>query len=90
MPVHQINKHNIFFQLMSVHCAGTSAVLKEQVQYFLVLCRPENGIFDQFAALGSHKQPWGDSDDALGQPPKCGAAAPPSAERLCLLFQMLG
>lgn len=69
LPVHQINKRNILFQLMSVPCADTSTVLKEQVQYFLVLCRLENGICDRFAALGIPTQPWGDSDDALGQHP---------------------
>lgn len=65
LPVHQINKHNILFLLMSVQCADTSTVLKEEVQYLLVFCRLENGFCDQFAALGSPKQPWGDRDDAL-------------------------
>lgn len=51
---------------MLVHCADTSTVLKRPVQYFLVLCSLANGICDQFAALGSPRQPWGDSDDALG------------------------
>lgn len=42
---------------MSLDCADTFTVLKEQVQYFLVLWRLENDIFDQFVALGNPKQP---------------------------------
>lgn len=63
LPVHQINKHNILFLLMSVQCADTSTVLKEEVQYLLVL-QARKWFCDQFAALGSPKQPWGDRDDA--------------------------
>ena len=64
---------------MSVHCADTSALLKERVQFFPALCWLENVICDQLAGLGGTEQLWGDGADASGQPPKAQCPTPASA-----------